>query len=373
MLYLDIPTISEIKTLFSIRSEACLSVYLPTTPQTQHIGATKITFANLGKEGLAQLDAAGFDKRKRAAIAEQLDDLAADDEFWTFQAHSLAVLVTPDSLRTYRLPNQIEATVQVSDRYHLQPLLRTITFPNRAFVIALAENGWRLIEVSADLPAQEINVRGVAKDAASATGRASVNDRSPSGRIHGSKGQNVLLRQYARQIDTALRSVLAGREEPLIVAATEPLLSIWRSVNTYPGLVEHAITTSPGELTAAALADAARPILDEVYAADIAAFATLYDQRQQQGRAISDIAQTARAATFGAIDTLLIDIDEVVHGTIDETTGGITFADGPSADTYGVIDEIAGRALSSGAKVLGVRKADIPSEASLAAILRYGI
>ena len=79
-------------------------------------------------------------------------------------------------------------------------------------------------------------------------------------------------------------------------------------------------------------------------------------------------------ATYSALDTgLLIDIDEVVHGIINETTGGVTFADGPSADTYGVIDEIAGRALSSGAKVLGVRKADIPGEATLAAILRYAI
>jgi hypothetical protein len=35
-----------------------------------------------------------------------------------------------------------------------------------------------------------------------------------------------------------------------------------------------------------------------------------------------------------------------------------------------VVDEIAGRALRSGAKVFGVRKDDIPDRKSLAAILR---
>jgi hypothetical protein len=37
------------------------------------------------------------------------------------------------------------------------------------------------------------------------------------------------------------------------------------------------------------------------------------------------------------------------------------------------VDEIAGRAILSGAKVLGVRSTDIPGEALLAAILRYPI
>ena len=44
-----------------------------------------------------------------------------------------------------------------------------------------------------------------------------------------------------------------------------------------------------------------------------------------------------------------------------------------SPRTYGIVDEIAARALLSGASVLGVRKEDIPGGASLAAILRFPI
>jgi hypothetical protein len=70
---------------------------------------------------------------------------------------------------------------------------------------------------------------------------------------------------------------------------------------------------------------------------------------------------------------LLVDIDSYVPGTFDEDTGKITLADGPSPDTYGVVDAIAARAMATGAKVLAVRAADIPNGAQLAAILRYAI
>jgi len=261
---------------------------------------------------------------------------------------------------------------QVSDRFHLKPLLRAVTFPHQAFVLALAEKGPRLVQVIADLPAEEVRVAAMPKDAGSATGRASVNDRSPSGRIQGGEGQKVLLRQYARQIDAALRPVLSGRDEPLILAATEPLLSIYRSVNSYPGLAAAAIQTSPGEMTPTQIAEASRPILDGIYADRDSAFGDLYRQRESEGRATSDVAQAARAATFGAVDTLLVDIDEVVAGTVADD-GSVTFAKGESAATYGVVDEIAGRALASGAQVLAVRREDIPAKASLAAVLRYAI
>jgi PAS domain S-box-containing protein len=45
------------------------------------------------------------------------------------QAHSLAIFDTPDSIRTFRLATAITDTTEVSDRFHLKPLLRAIAFP----------------------------------------------------------------------------------------------------------------------------------------------------------------------------------------------------------------------------------------------------
>jgi Bacterial archaeo-eukaryotic release factor family 11 len=152
MLYVDIPTLPEFKALASVRGDSCVSIYLPTTPLPQDSAVSRAQLKTFGKAALDQLDEAGCDKRRQASIGEHLAELEEDDEFWRFQAHSLAVLMTPETMRTFRLPNRLTAMVEVSDRFHLKPLLRAVTFPHEAFLLALSENAVRLVEVFADLP-----------------------------------------------------------------------------------------------------------------------------------------------------------------------------------------------------------------------------
>ena len=94
-------------------------------------------------------------------------------------------------------------------------------------------------------------------------------------------------------------------------------------------------------------------------------------QRAMRRAAPLRISPRRRAATFGAIETLIVDMDVVVPGTVNEETGAIEFAKDADAANYGVVDEIARRALQSGAKVMSGRRADIPGGGDLAAILRY--
>lgn len=372
MLYLDIPTRRDLDALNDLRADICVSIYLPTTPVTQQAQQDRIALANLAKEAVAQLEAAGADKKRVAALEEELHDLADDDAFWRFQAHSLAVLATPDHVRTWRLANKLTPMVEVSDRFHLKPLIRAITFPHAAYVLALSENAVRLVEVSAELPAATVKVHDLPADAASAVGKSTINDRSPSGRIQGQEGQKTRLAQYVRKIDGALRPILAHGETPVILAAAEPLNSLFRSVSTVSVLPE-TIAGNPDRTSDADLAAAAQKVLDAFYARQVADLRAVFEKRAGDSRVTTDISDAARAATFGNIDTLLVDIDDVVNGTVDEETGAVTFDEKGDAKNYGVVSEVAGRALRSGAKVLGVRRADIPGGGSLAAILRYPV
>lgn len=370
MLHIDLPTRAQIDQLARYRGRPALSIFLRTTPVTQEAQADRIELKNLLKTAVEQMRKADVDKRAIAGIETEVREVIDDDAFWAAQAHSLAVFAAPDRFATFRLPNKLTNAVEVSDRFHLGPLIRAVTFPHEAFILAIGIGSARLIELTADLPAETVSTPDMPKDFYQALGRRS---RLEKGAMGGPEAMSdsAMLDRYARAIDLGLRPVLAGQEAPLIVAATEPMASTFRRVSSYPNTASEVIGGSAGDAPNHALAAEARKALDKIYAGEIEAFKTLYATRAGQGRATSDLAQAARAATFGAVYTLMVDMDASISGFVDEETGAVSLDSKPDAENYSVLDEVARRALATGARVLAARRDDLPAGGELAAILRY--
>ena len=391
MLHIDIPTLAEFKALAQIKGETCVSLYLPTSPLGGSARTNRTAFKDIAKEALSQLKEAGTDKKKISVFEERFEHLAGaehdvqDDDkirklqrakpdpvesFWHYQANGLAVLATPSMMRTFRLPNRPRSLAEVADRFHLTPLIRAMTSPHDVFVLALAEESVRLIHAFANFPPERLQIPELPRNAEEATRRPSVHVRAPRGRLQNLEGEKVLLHQYARKVDQAVRSALAGQDKPLVLAAVEPLASIFRSVNTYPRLAAETIEGNPDLKTDAELEDVAIPILDRLYSHELKAVIALYDELKPR-RATTDVSYAAHAATAGVIDQLLVDLDAVIPGLVSDIDGSVTYSASDDAETYSVVDEVARRALCTGARVLGARKEEMPERAPLAAILRY--
>ncbi|HEY8335816.1 MAG TPA: hypothetical protein VIQ05_18655 [Tardiphaga sp.] len=391
MLHIDIPSLEEFKALAQIKGELCISVYLPVSPLVQNIRANRIAFRDLAREALAQLRETGVDKRKIVDFEERFDHLAGlerdvqdegkirklerakpdpFDEFWHYQAHGLAVLSTPSLMRMFRLPDAPKPLAEVADRLHLTPLIRAMTSPHDIFVLALAAESVRLIHAFVNFPPVRLQVPDLPGNVEQATRRPSFHVRAPHGRLQDLEGEKVLLHKYVRKVEQAIHNLFAGLNTPLVVAAEEPLASMYRSLNSYPRLADETIEGNPDQKTDAELEDAAIPILDRLYSREVKAAIALYDQLKPR-RATTDVSYAAHAATAGAVEQLLVDLDAVVPGLVSDVDGSVTYSASDDAETYSVIDEVARRALSTGARVLGTRREELPDRASLTAILRY--
>jgi hypothetical protein len=79
----------------------------------------------------------------------------------------------------------------------------------------------------------------------------------------------------------------------------------------------------------------------------------------------------AHAATAGAVDRLLVDLDATVPGLVSDLDGSVIYSASDDSETYSVVDEVARRALSTGARVMAAKKEQLPNKAPLAASLRY--
>lgn len=363
MLYVDIPGRDEFSRLSDIRSDACISIYLETSPIRQNLDASKIQLGNFIKEALQQVEEKGVDKRRLAMLKDELYSVLEDVEFWHFHARSLAILATPESMTTYRLANHLPDQLEVGERFYLKPLLRALTFPHSAYILALSVNEARLIEFFADVPPAEVDVPNMPTCRRDAMTEAALNDHH-----HGAVHHKVRLAQYTRKIDQALRPLFTSNDHPLFLVAAEPLASIYRATNSLSNLTEETLFTNAEHLGITDLVSQVRPLLDNYYQAQLDSLKTLFEIRAGERRVTQDISDTARAATFGAIELLMINIESALKGSIDED--GVLSLD-ERENRYGIIDEIAKRAMATGASVFAVRGEDLPSGAELHAILRY--
>ena len=75
MLHVDLPTRSEILAIASARMQPSVTIYLATTPLTEAAHADRTELKNLGREAVAQLEAAGTDKRSIWPIEAALDEI----------------------------------------------------------------------------------------------------------------------------------------------------------------------------------------------------------------------------------------------------------------------------------------------------------
>ncbi len=369
MLHIDLPTRAEIQALGAHRAWPAITITLPTTPLTQAAQADRIALGNATRDALRMVEAAGADLRVLRAIEALLAGLAEDDDFWALQANGLVIYATPEGARAWRLPGQVEARVVVADRFRLKPLLQALATPQEVMVLAIGMGAVRLIEVTAGMAPEAVKVPGLPRGAADAAGRASHIARKGDMASGLATSENALLSNYARAVDRALRPVLGGLEVPLVLAAAEPMASIFRGVSTYPHLVTEGIAGSPDDTTDQALGAAARQVLEGLRAGEMQGLAELFQQREAQGRATTDVGRAARAAAMGAVDTLLVDLEAEMPGTMDAEDGAVDFG----AEGGSLTDEITRRALAAGARVVVAAAAEIPGGGPLAAILRYPV
>lgn len=371
MLHNDIPTKAQVEQLANVEGGWRVSIYVEAGVLAQQGELARIALKDQTRQAVELLEAAGATNREIAPIREHLEDIEEDASFWNFQSRSLAVFASEEGAVTFRLPNHLAPGLTVGTRYHVKPLLRTLSFPQACYVLALSSNDVHLLAITPDDEPRKIESDEIPRDFEHAVHRHFHAGQSTPGRMQGEEGEKTRLRQFARIVDRGVRLALGSSNLPLFLAAAEPLESMFRGVSTLPNLATQSIPGNPEVITDQELGKIARGLLDEVYAEEIAEVGNLLAERANSGRAATDLSDIARAAAFGAIHTLVFDMDVVVPGSVDPISGEVTFAEGDGP--VGVLEDIVRLALASDSRIIAVRAGEVPGGKEAAAILRYAV
>ena len=381
---MDIFTRTELEQLMHKEQQWCISIYIPTHRTGTAAQQDPIRLKNLLAEAEKHLNARGVGRRDVDNMLEPASKLLRDSTFWQHQSIGLAIFLSSNRVRRYRLPLNFEELVVVEDHFHIKPLLPLFTGDGQFYILALSQNEIRLLNGTRD-SVSEVDIGQVGGSLAEALPSGDYQaifqhhtSSSASVTFHGQGGgsdesaKNELLR-YFRLISDGLTEFLQEDRAPLVLAGVEYLLPIYKEANTYPNLIDMVIKGNPDLLRADELHKSAWNILEHHFQAAQEEAVAQYQQLagQTSERATDTLEKIVPAAYHGQVETLLVAAGMQQWGVFNPVTSEIEIHDQMETGDEHLLDLAAVQTYLKGGMVYTMEPEKIPGRTSAAAVLRY--
>lgn len=383
----------DLRTLLEVAEGPALSIFLPTERRGAETQQNPIRFKNLLRQAESQLTEygsshAGADKAAVEALLEPLRRMVDDHELWQHQSDGLAVFRTREFLRTHRLPERFAESVVVNDRFYLKPLFTLLRGDGRFYVLALSLNHVRLFEASRyqieeidlgpEVPRSLEEVVGAEVDEVhlQVHSRAGGSRGAKSPIFHGQGGgeddQKEEVRRFFHRVDQAIQGYLEDRNAPLVLAAVEVQIPIYREASALPHVMHEGVIGNPDNVRPEELHERAWDLVRPV----------LLARREQDVERFQDMSGSARvshrldevlpAAFDGRVETLFVADDQSEWGRFDPEKREIQFLHEPGPGSDDLLDLAAVRTFVNGGTVYALDPAKLPKpHQPVAAIFRY--
>ncbi len=392
----------DIEPLLRTAGGPCVSIFLPTFRAGGERQQNPIRLKNVVRSVAERLEE---DWGMRGPDADELLDpvkrLVDDNSFWLHQSDGLALFLSPDTFKSFRLPVQLNELAVVEKRFHLKPLLPLLSGDGDGhfYILSLSRKNIRLLSGSR-FRVQEIDLesQGVPTSVTEALGdlkqiqmQASTSSKTPHRFSMGPRGgpifsahatgeENVVaeLRNYFERFDDALGKIDVDRKAPVVLAGVEYLLPIYRdAATTFQNICEDALRGNMEVEKAEDLHAAAWEIVEPHFLQERRKAAERFGDLTGSGRSSTELNDVLPAAHDGRVESLFVARGVRVWGSYD---GGenrrITLQsgqgeDGPRNGNEDLLDLAAVQTYLNGGKVFVVEQQEVPEGKPLAAVFRY--
>ena len=372
---------SELKSLIEESSGPCVSIFIPTHRGGAEVKQNPIRLKNLLKDAEKQLSAKGLKTTQVTELLEPAQKLCENSGFWRYQGNGLALFRSPQKFLYFRLPLKFDDLLVVSDRFHVKPVMQLFTEDGRFYVLGLSKHevrlfqctryGVREIDLPPDMPRsleQVLQTAGLERQTQFHTAGTATMYHGHGAREEDDKDQ---IREFFRLVDRGVRGILHDDPAPLVLAAVEYLLPLYRAANTHPHLIDEGVTGSPeGKRPEELQAEAWR--VAEPYLKKIRVDAARkYDDYAGPARVSNDIKVVLPATTQGRVESLFVAAGKQVWGSFQPETQTVTVNEQRQAGDQELLDVAAIETFLQGGAVYAVDPAEVPGGNLLAAVFRF--
>lgn len=287
----------------------------------QNDKASALTLKNLVRDAKSRLVESGHRDAAATALLEPVAALVDDTSFWRLQSRGLVVFLADGFFLPMRVPIELRDSLTVGEHFNMLPLAPVLASDRKLYVLALAQNSVRLFdatrnvieelplenvpgsfdEVIDELPERVIDVR---------SGSAGT-DGTPSFQGSGGDIDRVLVEKYIRAVGQAIGVRLGtARSQLLVLASVAEYLPIFKASCPYPAIFDGVIAGNPEQAHAEDLRSAAWQLVNTETTAQEAGEQDRARSLAHAGKGSFDLAEIARMAADGRVDTLFLPRDD---------------------------------------------------------------
>ncbi len=389
---MKLPDRSELDLLMTTQDRPWVSIFMPTHRPGAEGQQDPIRLKNLVRQAEDRLIALGLRTPDARKLLGEPQKLLSDDLFWRDQQEGLALYCAPSFFRSYRLPLRFDETLVVSGRPYIRPILPIFTTQCRFFILAFSKQHLRFFSASRHA-ISEVTLNGIPRSLEEAmkydefdkprrarwvqptgqgrSGRAEGGATYRGAGLEGEANKDNLLR-YSQMVDRGLHQVLREERAPLVVAAVEYLIPIYREANTYGALLDRGVEGNPDALKPEDLHRQAWRVVEPYFKAREEDAIARFTSLAGTGRASQEIADIVPAAATGRVDTLWIARGVQAWGRFNPTDGSVTVhGNAAQPGDHELLDLAAVQTILHGGTVYSRDQITAPGNGVMAAIFRY--
>lgn len=299
-----------------VRSEETdlwVSILLPTLRDAPDSRAGSTLLANLLRDAAAELKARGVSDDRLAPATALVDD----SNFWQRQSEGLAIYLSKDGMRSFRVARELPPTVAIGDIPRLRLLVPELAHEGEYNLLQLAQNQVRLFRVT-NRTIEELDLGPIPASSEAVGGdrerqiRAQFTTPGGGGFMHGHGADTGVMeaqrQHFLRLVGRGVVERLGRTDQavPLVVAATEDLAAAFRPVCDYRGLTDVTVPGNSERATPAELLERARPVLVAHQADQAQRRAERLQELRSGSRLVERPSAVLGAAQEGRIDALLV-------------------------------------------------------------------
>jgi Bacterial archaeo-eukaryotic release factor family 3 len=365
----------------------CVSIFMPTHRSGAQTLQDPIRLKNLLRQVTQDLTATDLPAAEINTLLKPVINLLDDHHFWQHQSDGLAMFLSPQLFRLFRLPADFQQLTIVADRFQLKPILPLFTGDGRFYVLSLSQNHVRLFLATRDkiseqrlegIPASigEALTSGPSEmqlqyHTASAEGAG---HRHLTAIYHGREvdiASESNLQQYFRQIDRGVCDLFKEEQVPLILATVEYLVPIYREINHHALLLDEFVRGNPDLLKLEELHSQAWAIAKLYFQKTQEQVVAQYRQLGGTSRTSNDLPEIVLAAHDKRVATLFVALGIQCWGTFDTRTRRVDLHETPIPRDEDLLNIAAIRTYAYGGTVFVVSPDQMPDPTPAAAIFRY--